>query len=184
MGTAASRLGVDLSVQVTAESILLSFADDIAPTLPLISGDWETVHLAALHDIYRIYDAVIEFQMTTQEAIEALSEMAERKGRHGKPFMLFIYGVTCTCIGSLMFNARILDLPAIFCFGFGLGVLRVYLTPRSNHRDVLDVIMVVFTSCLARMLGTISGDEICFPAVAQAIIGILLPGYTVGEINC
>lgn len=168
-------------MQMTAESILLSFSDDIAPTLPLISGDWEIIQLASLHDIYRVYDAVADFRMTTQQAIDELSGMTERKVGHGRPFMLVVYAVTCACIGGLLFNAQILDIPAIFCLGFCLGLVRVYMTPLSNHRDVLDILIVVSVSCLARCLGTVSQNQICFSAVAQSIIAITLPGYTLGE---
>ena len=181
LARASTRLGVELSVQMTAESILLSFSDDIAPTLPLISGDWEAVQLACLQDIYRVHDAVTEFRMTLTEAIDVLAELAERKSQYSAAFTVFTYALTCTCIGPLMFNASILDLPPTFCLGFFLGILRVYSTAKSRHRDVIDVLMVVLTSCLARLLGTISNNQICFPALAQSIIAILIPGYTFGE---
>ena len=116
---------------MTAESILLSFPDDIAPTLPLISGDWEAAQLACLHDIYRVYDAVGEFKMTVSKAIEILADISERKSEYSGTLTIFVYRIASTCVGPLVFNAGILDLPPIFLFGFCLGVLRID-TVRSN----------------------------------------------------
>ena len=181
---AASHLGVDLAVQLSAESILLSFSDDIAPTLPLISGDWESVHLADLRDTYRVYDAVVDFKMTINEAILDLDEISIRPNQYGDRFLVFIYGITCACIGPLVFGARLLDLPVIFFFGFCLGLLKKLVTKDSHHRDVLEILAIVLISFAARALGSISGGQFCFSALAQAPLVLLLPGYTISKQHC
>lgn len=178
---AAASLGVDLVVQLNAESILLSFADDIAPTLPLISGDWEEVHLAYLRDTYRIFDDVIARRRTISEAIAALSILADRDSLYNRRLLVFIYGITCACIGPLAFGARIIDIPIIFLFGCCIGLLKKLVEPHSKHKDVLDVLAVVCTSFCARALGSLSGGQFCFSALAQAPLVLLLPGFTVGN---
>lgn len=179
--TAAAELGVDLAVQLTAESILLSFSDDIAPTLPLLQGDWETVHLANLYDIYRVHDAVAESKITIDNAIQKLIDLSDRNCLYSKAFIVLVYGLTCACIAPPVLSARLIDLPIIFCSGFSLGLIRVYLTPLSQFKDVLDILLVGITSFLARLVGSVSHGQICFSAFAQAPLVIIIPGYTVGK---
>ena len=181
---AAARLGVDLVVQLTAESVLLSFSDDIAPTLPLISGDWETVHLADLRDTYRVFDAVVDFKITVNEGILDLAGLSERANQYSERFLVFIYGITCACIGPLVFGARFLDLPVIFFFGFCLGLLKKLVTRESHHRDVLEILAIVLISFAARALGSLSAGQFCFSALAQAPLVLLLPGYTISKQDC
>ncbi len=178
---AATHLGVDLTTQLTAESVLLSFSDDIAPTLPLISGDWETVHLADLRDTYQVFDAVVDFRTSVNEAILDLAEISERANQYSDRFLVFIYGITCACIGPLVFGARILDLPVIFLFGFVLGLLKKLVTKDSRHRDVLEILAIVLFSFTARALGSLSAGQFCFSALAQAPLVLLLPGYTISR---
>lgn len=167
-------------MQLTAESVLLSFSDDIAPTLPLIAGDWETIFLADLRDTYRVFDAVVEFKMTVNEAISDLAGISARGNLYNERLLVFIYGVTCACIGPLVFGARLVDLPVIFFFGFALGLLNKLVTTESRHRDVLEVLGILLISFSARALGSISGGQFCFSAQAQAPLVLLLPGYTIG----
>lgn len=178
---AATHVGVDLAMQLTAESVLLSFSDDIAPTLPLIAGDWETVYLADLRDTYRVFDAVVDFKMTIDEAILELAEISERANQYNDRLLVFVYGITSACIGPLVFGARLVDLPVIFFFGFVLGLLQKVVANRSRHKDVLEVLAIVLISFGARALGSLSGGQFCFSAQAQAPLVLLLPGYTIGK---
>ena len=178
---AATHLGVDLTTQLTAESVLLSFSDDIAPTLPLISGDWETIHLADLRDTYQVFDAVVDFRTTVNEAILDLAEIAERPNQYSDRFLVFIYGITCACLGPLVFGARLLDLPVIFLFGFILGLLKRMVTKDSRHRDVLEIVAIVLFSFTARALGSLSAGQFCFSALTQSPLVLLLPGYTISR---
>lgn len=168
-------------MQLTAESVLLSFSDDIAPTLPLVSGDWETVHLANLRDTYRIYDAVVDFKMSIKDAILELAEISERPDRYHERLTVFLYGITCACIGALAYGARLVDLPVIFFFGFLLGLLKKFVAMKSGHTDVLEFLAMVLISFSARALGSLSGGQFCFSAQAQAPLVLLLPGFTIGK---
>ena len=168
-------------MQLTAESVLLSFSDDIAPTLPLIAGDWETVYLGDLRDTYRVFDAVVDFKMTVNEAVLNLAEISERGNQYSERLLVFIYGITCACIGPLVFGARLVDLPVIFFFGFMLGLLKKLVTIKSRHKDVLEILAILLISFAARALGSLSGGQFCFSAQAQAPLVLLLPGYTIGK---
>ena len=158
----------------------MSFSDDIAPTLPLICGDWETIHLGHLYDVYRVHDAVLNFKMSVQDAIQALSDLSERRFPHQNAFTVLTYATTCTCIAPLLFGAGFIDLPAVFCLGFFLGAMRTYLSLQSTHRDVLEILIVAITCFLARLLGTVSNNQICFSALAQTPLVLVIPGYTLG----
>ena len=118
--------------------------------------------------------------MTASEAISELADISERDNHYNDRLLVFIYGVTCACIGPLVFGGRLIDLPVIFFFGCSIGILKNLVTPKCKHKDVLEALVVVLTSFAARALGSLSGGQFCFSALAQAPLVLLLPGFTIG----
>lgn len=180
MLTAAENLEVELSITITAENVLLSFSDDVAPTLPVVSGDWETVHLGDLSDVYRIFHRVLDYSMRIEDAIAELADISEREHQYKDRNLIFTYGIACSSTGPLVFGARPQDIPVLFLLGCCLGYLKKKVLHHGKHNDAVEFLAALITSCLARGLGSYSGDIFCFPALAQAPLVLLLPGYTIG----
>ncbi|PHH92728.1 hypothetical protein CDD83_5557 [Cordyceps sp. RAO-2017] len=121
----------------------------------------QALNLAKLHDVHRVYKDVFPCWLR-----------------------VLSYGLACACIGPVSFNAQPVDLPVIFVLGSLVGFLELVLAPRNElYGYVFDVSSAVLSSCLGRAFGSVhwggGRHRFCFPAIAQAPIVMILPGFTI-----
>ncbi len=175
-------VSIKVSVYQGAESVLLSFDDNLAPILVPTSYDCEQIHLANLRTTYRICDTMVSNMLGASKSIQCLEDLAGSKGPYSSRVLVLAFGVTCACIGGLVFGAQLLDLPVIFILGCFVGITRKSLRIGSKYRDVLDILTAALVSFLARFLGSLrTGKIFCFSALAQSALVLLFPAYTIGE---
>lgn len=124
---------------------------------------------------------MIHDHVGVNEAAERLEEIMARKLRHPRWLRTLAYGVASVCVGPFAFGARFIDLPMAFILGLIVGGLQLYVATRSDlYANIFEILAVLITSFLARWWGSLRDNELfCFPALAQAAIALILPGYTV-----
>lgn len=115
------------------------------------------------------------------EAIQRLDALIKAKDKFHAWIRVLVFGLTSATAAPFSFNARLIDLPLLFCFGCLVGFLQLIVAARSKlYSNVLEVTATVMVSFLARAFGSIKGGNLfCFSALAQGGIVMLLPGYMV-----
>jgi uncharacterized membrane protein YjjP (DUF1212 family) len=139
------------------------------------------IDLGRLRDVHNIYKDVVHDKIGVEEATKMLDEVMQRKPKFNVWFRVFMYGVASACVAPFAFQGRFIDLPFAFLLGAIVGVLQLVLAPSNElYAHVFEVSAAVVTSFLARLFGSINGGGmICFGALAQSSIALILPGYMV-----
>lgn len=165
--------------------MIMSFDDPLTHTAEVkvvsVVPGLDLGRLAMTHNVYK---NVMHGKLDVDQAISALDELMRRKNRYHKPWvMVILSGLASVAVGPWGFDARPIDMPIIFVLGCLLGILQHVLAPASAmYSNVFEVSVAILVSFLARAFGSIRVDGqavFCFPAMAQASIALILPGYSV-----
>jgi uncharacterized membrane protein YjjP (DUF1212 family) len=164
--------------------MLISFDDYETHTAEVkLVKEAQGVDLGRFNDVFEIYKNVIHQVADVSEAMGDLTEVMARKERYSAWVRILMYGFASICVGPFAFGARPSDWPISFLLGLLLGVLQLWLAPRSDEfSHVFEICAAILTSFLARAFGSIrvNGNYLfCFSAVAQSSIALILPGYTI-----
>jgi uncharacterized membrane protein YjjP (DUF1212 family) len=164
--------------------MLISFDDYQTHTAEVkLVKETHGVDLGRFNDIFEIYKNVIHQVADVSEAMGDLNEVMARKERYSAWVRILMYGFASVCVGPFAFGARPSDWPICFLLGLLLGVLQLWLAPRSDEfSHVFEICAAILTSFLARAFGSIkvNGNYLfCFSAIAQSSIALILPGYTI-----
>lgn len=165
--------------------MIVSFDDSNMHTTEVrIVRTAQGVHLGKLRDTHEIYKEVVHDLIGLDEAMARLDEVGRAKNVYPPWILVGVYGLASACVGPFAFGARPIDLPIAFLLGCILGVLQLFITPKSElFANVFEIFAAVVTSFLARAFGSIrDGNLFCFSALAQSAIALILPGYIVREL--
>ena len=164
--------------------MILSFDDRETHTAEVkLVKETQGVDLGKFNDVFDIYKNVIHQVSDVSEAMADLNRIMESKPRYSTWFRILVYGFASVCVGPFAFSARPSDGPICFLLGLLLGILQLWLAPRSDEfSHVFEISAAILTSFLARAFGSIKvkGEYLfCFSAIAQSSISLILPGYTI-----
>lgn len=176
---------LDLSIQSfhLPGCMILAFDDNAssAPDVQIVRCS-QSLNLAKLYKIHRIYKAVIHREMRVHDALLRLQEINSEEGKFPLWFRILNYGLASAFVGPISYGARPVDLPLIFVLGALVGLLELVISPKSElYGYIFEISSAIMVSFIGRALGSIpNGDQsiFCFSAVAQASIVLILPGFT------
>jgi uncharacterized membrane protein YjjP (DUF1212 family) len=142
------------------------------------------VDLGKLRDVHEIYKDVVHDRIGVEEATPRLEAIMARKAKFGAWWRVLVYGLASASVGPFAFSARPIDLPFCFMLGCLLGWLQLIVSPGNELiSNVFEIGAAVVTSFIARGLGSIPGSDgkplLCFSAMSQSSIALILPGFTV-----
>ncbi|KAH8424469.1 threonine/serine exporter family protein [Aspergillus melleus] len=185
MQMTANVLSVQGQFMYLPGCMIMSFDDPLTHTAEVkvvsVAPGLDLGRLAMTHNVYK---KVMHGKLEVDQAISDLDELMKRKNRYHEPWvMVILSGLASVAVGPWGFNARPIDMPIIFLLGCLLGILQHVLAPASAmYSNVFEVSVAILVSFLARAFGSIRVDGeavFCFPAMAQASIALILPGYSV-----
>ncbi|ODQ80982.1 hypothetical protein BABINDRAFT_170700 [Babjeviella inositovora NRRL Y-12698] len=162
--------------------MLVSFGDAATRTSEMhLVRCAEGVDLSKLHDTHRIYKDVVHDLMGVGEALVKLDELLASRARYPPWACVLIYGFASSMVAPFGFRGGWVDMPMCFGVGVLVGILRYYVSPRSNlYTSVFEVAASIVVSFLARALGSIRGGNLfCFAAITQGSLALILPGYII-----
>ena len=164
--------------------MLMSFDDYETHTAEVkLVKETQGVDLGRFNDVFEIYKNVIHQVTDVTEAMDDLNRVLASKPRYSTWLRILMYGFASVCVGPFAFSARPIDWPICFLLGLLLGILQLWLAPRSDEfSHVFEICAAILTSFLARAFGSIrvNGQYLfCFSAIAQSSIALILPGYTI-----
>ncbi|KAJ5301400.1 hypothetical protein PENANT_c023G01789 [Penicillium antarcticum] len=189
MHMTATVLEVESQYLYVPGCMIMSFDDPTTRTTEVKLVRMEQgIDLGLLADTHDVYKNVVHDVIGVEEATSELKKILDSRPRFNKWIIVLMYGLASAMVGPFAFNARPIDMPIIFFNGTLLGVLHHLIAPRSAlYNNVFEVTASVFTSFIARAIGSIEwdaphGDQeylFCFAAIAKSSIALILPGYTV-----
>lgn len=189
MQMTAKVLEVDSQYLYLPGCMIMSFDDPSTRTTEVkLVRVAQGINLGRLANIHTIYKNVIHDVIGVEEAIQELEEFMKKKPRFNKWIVVFVYGLATASVGPFAFEARPIDLPAIFINGCLLALMQHVIAPRSAlYSNVFEVTGSVLSSFLARAWGSVPGDIVngkqeyrfCFSAITQSSIALILPGFLV-----
>jgi uncharacterized membrane protein YjjP (DUF1212 family) len=143
----------------------------------------QSLNLAKLYDVHKVYKDVIHSRTSIQEASTRLDEIFEAGELYGSWLRVLVYGLASMCIGPVSYSARPIDLPMIFLLGCLLGLSELILAHHSElYAHIFEIVCTIIISFLARALGSIhlpNSRNFCFSALCQASLVMILPGFIV-----
>ena len=184
MKMTAHVLEIDAQFLYIPGCMIISFGDQSTHTSDMqIVRVAQGLDMGKLQDCHKVYKDVVHDVIGVEEAMQTLDEIINRKTKHNPWFIVLAYGFASATVGPFGFKARFIDIPPLFFLGCVLGILQVFVEPRSKlYSNVFEISAAIITSFLSRALGSIrGGDLFCFSAMAQSSIALILPGYIICE---
>lgn len=136
--------------------------------------------LYKLHRVHRIYKKVIHDLVGVEEASRDLDDLLSKKPTFPPWACVLIYAFSSAMVTPFAFGGGWVDLPVAFGIGACVGGLQFFIAPRSNlYSNVFEVTASIVVSFIGRALGSINGANICFSAVVQGSLALILPGYII-----
>lgn len=161
--------------------MVIAFDDDATHTSEIkLVRTQQGIDLNRLKYTHDIYKEVLHDKIGVDEAIPRLDEVMKRGPLYGRNLHIIMHGLSSATVAPFAFKARLIDLPFAFMLGIFVGCCELYLVPRSDlYSNVFEVFIAIVTSFASRGLGSVRhGPHICFSALAQSAIVLILPGYT------
>lgn len=138
------------------------------------------LNLYKLHRVHRIYKKVIHDLIGVEEASTQLDELLAQKPVFPPWACVLLYGFSAATVTPFAFGGGWVNLPISFGIGSCVAILQYYVAPKSNlYSNVFEVAASIVVSFLGRALGSISGANICFGAIVQGSLAMILPGYII-----
>lgn len=138
------------------------------------------LNLYKLHRVHRIYKQVIHDLVGVEEASNDLDDLLSSKPAFPPWLCVLIYAFSSAMVTPFAFGGGWVNLPVSFLIGLCVGSLQFLIAPRSNlYSNVFEVTAAIVVAFVGRALGSISGSRICFSAVVQGSLALILPGYII-----
>lgn len=142
------------------------------------------VDLGKFRETHDIYKQVVHDLIGVEEAMQGLKEIMKRPETYNVWIKILMYGFASAFVGPFAFGARPIDMAPAFLLGCVLGLLQLWVAPKSElYTNVFEITASIVTSFAARGLGSIQYKDgtyvFCFSALAQSSIALILPGYVI-----
>jgi len=138
------------------------------------------VNLWKLHKVYKIYKLVIHDQIALEDASTEIDAILVEPNLYNKYWNVFFYAFASSMVTPFAFGGDWINIAISFCIGMGVGVLQNLIAPKSSlYSNVFEISASIVVSFCARALGSIPNSNICFGALVQGSLALILPGYII-----
>lgn len=177
----ARVLEIDAQFIYLPGCMIISFGDATTRTSEVqLVRCAQGLDLYKLHRAHRVYKRVIHDLIGVEDASAAIDDLLSSKPLFPPWMCVLIYAFSSSMITPLAFGGGWVDVPISFGIGGCVGALQFYISPRSNlYSNVFEVTASIVVSFIGRALGSIKGSNICFAAIVQGPLALILPGYII-----
>ncbi|XBW37625.1 hypothetical protein QEN19_003206 [Hanseniaspora menglaensis] len=138
------------------------------------------VNLWKLHKVYKIYKLVIHDSISLEDASNEIDLILIEPNLYNKYIAVLLYGLASAMVTPFAFGGDWINIAISFIIGGCVGFLQYIVAPKSTmYSNVYEVTASIVVSFCARALGSIPNSNICFGAVAQGSLTMILPGYII-----
>lgn len=138
------------------------------------------LNLWKLHQVHSVYKKVIHDTMSAAEGNLLIDKILQDKNLYSPWICVFLYGFCSAMVTPFAFGGDWINLAISFFMGSCVGCLQYIVSQRSNmYSNVFEVSASIVVSFCGRAFGTIHHSKICFGAVTQGSLALILPGYII-----
>ncbi|ANZ74586.1 BA75_01825T0 [Komagataella pastoris] len=181
MTVTAKVLETDAQFLYLPGCMTVAFGDVLTRTSEMqLVRSVQGLNLGKLDEVYEVYKNVIHDVMSVPEAISAIEKLLNGKDYYPRPVVVLTYAMACAMVCPFAFRGKGFDILVSFGVGGLVAMLQYYIVPLSNvYSTVFEVSATIVVSFVARALGSIDESKVCYSAVVQGSIAMILPGYTI-----
>ncbi|KAH3900654.1 related to Pheromone-regulated membrane protein 10 [Saccharomycodes ludwigii] len=138
------------------------------------------LNLWKLHKVHSIYKQVVHDLLGVAEANFAIDSILSEKNLYPPWICVLLYGIASAMVTPFSFGGDWINLAISFFIGSCVGFLQFVVSQRSFlYSNVFEVTASIVVSFCGRALGSIPKSNICFGAVVQGSLALILPGYII-----
>lgn len=181
MTVTAKVLETDAQFLYLPGCMTVAFGDVLTRTSEMqLVRSVQGLNLGKLDEVYEVYKNVIHDVTSVPEAISAIEKLLNGKDYYSRPVVVLTYALACAMVCPFAFRGKGYDILVSFGVGGLVAMLQYYVVPLSNvYSTVFEVSATIVVSFVARALGSINENKVCYSAVVQGSIAMILPGYTI-----
>lgn len=161
--------------------MIISFGDMITRTseVQLVRCN-QGLNLWKLHMVHSIYKQVVHDIISVEDANMEIDRILGGKNLYPRWLSVVLYAFCSSMVTPFAFGGGWVNVPVSFLIGLGVGLLQFFFSQKSNlYSNVFEVSASIAVSFCGRALGSIPNSNICFGAVVQGSLALILPGYII-----
>lgn len=138
------------------------------------------LNLWKLHQVHSIYKQVVHDVLSVEDANLSIDKILQDKNLYPPWLCVLMYGFCASMVTPFAFGGDWINMAVSFFIGTCVGFMQFVVSQRSNlYSNVFEVTASIVVSFCGRALGSIRKSNICFGAVAQGSLALILPGYII-----
>ncbi|CAR29793.1 hypothetical protein ZYGR_0AD04770 [Zygosaccharomyces rouxii] len=138
------------------------------------------LNLWKLHQVHSIYKQVVHDTMSASEGNILMDKVLQDRNLVPSWVCVLLYGFCSAMVTPYAFGGDWVNLAVSFFIGTCVGALQFIVSARSNmYSNVFEISASIVVSFVGRAFGSIGGSKICFGAVTQGSLALILPGYII-----
>lgn len=140
----------------------------------------QSVNLWKLHQVHSVYKQVVHDQMSASAGNIIMDKILQDRNLLPAWVCVLLYGFCSAMVTPYAFGGDWINLAVSFFMGSCVGALQFIVSARSNmYSNVFEISASIVVSFVGRAFGSIHKSNICFGAVTQGSLALILPGYII-----
>ncbi|CAI4044549.1 hypothetical protein SUVZ_10G0930 [Saccharomyces uvarum] len=138
------------------------------------------LNLWKLHQVHAIYKRVVHDTMGADEGNALLDQILADTNLYPPWVCVLLYAFCSAMVTPYAFGGDWVNLAISFFMGLCVGSLQFILSQKSYmYSNVFEISASIVVSFCGRAFGSIPHSNICFGAVTQGSLALILPGYII-----
>ncbi|SJM87877.1 related to Pheromone-regulated membrane protein 10 [Zygosaccharomyces bailii] len=138
------------------------------------------LNLWKLHQVHSVYKQVVHDCMSAAEGNLHMDKILQDPNLFPSWVCVLLYGFCSAMVTPYAFGGDWVNLAITFFIGICVGSLQFIVAARSSmYSNVFEITSSIVVSFVGRAFGSIGHSKICFGAVTQGSLALILPGYII-----
>ncbi|CAI4043614.1 uncharacterized protein SKDI_10G1090 [Saccharomyces kudriavzevii IFO 1802] len=138
------------------------------------------LNLWKLHQVHAVYKRVVHDTLGADEGNALLDQILADTNLYPPWVCVLLYAFCSAMVTPYAFGGDWVNLAISFFMGLCVGSLQFILSQKSNmYSNVFEISASIVVSFCGRAFGSIPRSNICFGAVTQGSLALILPGYII-----
>ncbi|CCK68611.1 threonine/serine exporter family protein KNAG_0B01650 [Huiozyma naganishii CBS 8797] len=161
--------------------MIVSFGDSTTRTSEVqLVRCAQGLNLWKLHQVHSIYKTVIHDKKSAEEGNLEIDTIIADKNLYPPWLCVLLFGFCSAMVTPYAFGGHWVNLAISFFMGSCVGFLQFVVSNRSHlYSNVFEITASIVVSFCGRAFGSIPHSKICFGAVTQGSLALILPGYII-----
>lgn len=138
------------------------------------------LNLWKLHQVHRVYKRVIHDEYGADAGNADIDRILKDKNLYPPWMCVLLYGFCSAMVTPYAFGGHWVNMAITFFMGSCVGIMQFILSEKSlMYSNVFEITASIVVAFCGRAFGSIHNSKICFGAVTQGSLALILPGYII-----